>query len=128
MKLILLLLLVPLVHSFHVTRNTEIGLCTITDSNKHAHKFSCLQGDRNYCCGGRDNQSCCTVDEVRHFFTIPLFNCLPLSCTVCKSAQNCSDPDIGFPGAGRRAVRTRGHRQHGHHLCVHFCHEAKEEV
>ena len=62
--LCLFVLMVAVVQSFHVTRNTEIGFCTVTDSMKHPHKFSCLQGDRNYCCGGRDNQTCCSIDEV----------------------------------------------------------------
>ena len=51
--------------AFHVTRNTEIGLCTFTDDKNRPHKFSCFDGDRNYCCGDRRNQTCCSVDQVR---------------------------------------------------------------
>lgn len=78
---LLFCLLVDPSHCFHVTRNTEIGLCTVTNDRNHPHKYSCLQGDRNYCCGDRYNQTCCSVDEVcfthSGYLTLPCNSCPP---------------------------------------------------
>lgn len=130
--ILLLALLCFIVPSFcfHVTRNTEIGLCTVTDDKNHPHKFSCLQGDRNYCCGDRYNQTCCSVDEVSTTTATSYssYSSDDLYVIVCESAQDESDSDHSFSGPGQPAVRGRRGPQPGHCSRVPESEEEKERA
>lgn len=53
------------IQSFEAKHKTEIAICTKLFEGQPV-KFSCLEGNSNYCCGSRLEQRCCTVDEVCH--------------------------------------------------------------
>lgn len=61
--------------AFHPSRPTEMGLCTKTVKSPfrpppatESTKFSCLEGELNFCCGPMLNQHCCSLDDFAEQF------------------------------------------------------------